>query len=217
MERSGFSFSRESLRSNARQRTRTAAGPILATLLLLANLPASAVFAQAMTVVGGSQKAANCYREAQMRDHNLVTHFSLEDCHYALEYVSLNRRDRMATLTNRGILYLALEQPAEALEDFEAAVAIDPDKGEIYVNRGNAWFMSGDLNKAIENYLTAAELGIEQQHLIHLNLGIAYERQRSYRMAETAYEEALALSPQWPLAINNLAALREKMAAEANR
>ena len=76
--------------------------------------------------------------------------------------------------------------------------------------------MSGDLNKAIENYLTAAELGIEQQHLIHLNLGIAYERQRSYRMAETAYEEALALSPQWPLAINNLAALREKMAAEAN-
>lgn len=216
MNLSGSAPKSQSLRSSTRARSSTVAAAVLCAAMLLAALPASPVFAQSMTVLGGNQKAQNCYRQAQIHADELITSSSLEDCHYALEYVSLSRRDRMATYTNRGILYLALEQPAEALADFEAALAMDREKGEIYVNRGNAWFMSGDLNKAVEDYLIAAELGIEQQHLIYLNLGIAYERQRQHRMAETAYEEALALAPQWPLAVNNLNKLREKMAAEAN-
>ena len=216
MKLSRSTTSQDSSGSKTSQRSFPVATAMLGTLLLLAHFPASTVLAQAMTVLGGNQTATNCYQQALTYNPEFITPSSLEDCDYALEHVSLDRRDRMATYTNRGILYLALERPAEALADFEAALAIEPEKGAIYVNRGNAWFMSGDLNMAIEDYLTAADLGIEQQHLVYLNLGIAYDRQRSYRMAEAAYEEALALSPQWPLAINNLEALREKMAAEAN-
>ena len=212
----GSALEDKAMRSTARQRFSTVVLSALCALFLLASFPASTVRPQAMTVIGGNQKAQNCYQQAQMHDDRLITSSSLDDCDYALQYVSLNRVDRMATYTNRGILYLALEQPAQALADFEAAIAIDPNKGEIYVNRGNAWFMSGDLNKAIEDYLHAADLGIEQPRIIYLNLGIAYERQGSLRMAETAYEEALALSPQWPLALNSLTMLREKIEAEAN-
>ena len=201
--------------SNMRRRSTGASALMLCAAWLAGFFPGSPVLAQAMTVIGGNQKAENCYRQAQFADE-LITRFSLEDCHYALNYVSLKRRDRAATLTNRGIVYLALGQPAEALADFEAAMAIDPDKGEIYVNRGNAWFMSGEVNRAIEDYQAAADLGIEQQHIVFLNLGIAYERQGAYGEAEAAYEEALALSPQWSVASDNLMNLREKMAAEAN-
>ena len=57
---------------------------MLGTLFLLVTVPSSTALAQAMTVIGGNQKAANCYRQAQIHDDEFVTPSSLEDCHYAL-------------------------------------------------------------------------------------------------------------------------------------
>ena len=108
------------------------------------------------------------------------------------------------------MVYLARERYQEALEDFEAAARLKSDFGEIYVNRGNLYFMGRSFRKAIDEYNHAIELGLSKEHIAFLNRGMAYENLKDIESAEADYRRALEILPEWSTATRKLEELLEK-------
>ncbi|MAM70986.1 MAG: hypothetical protein CMP91_07600 [Gammaproteobacteria bacterium] len=179
---------------------------ILGSLILFLQ---NGVQAQSVTVLGGNESARNCYQNAQFTDSPgmQVTSRMLEPCNYALEQVQLNRNDRAATFTNRGILLYRLREYDSAFNDFENALLLAPDQAEVFVNRGNAYYMTGEYQSALEDYESALRLGISQTDAVFLNLGMTYERLDNDREAISSYQRALEARPEWNLAQRRLDSL----------
>jgi len=57
----------------------------------------------------------------------------------------------------RGYCYGVTDKMAEALKDFDAALAVSPDYGIVYRMRGDMYLATGDGTKAVENYALAAD------------------------------------------------------------
>jgi tetratricopeptide (TPR) repeat protein len=66
---------------------------------------------------------------------------------------------RMVLLANRAQLLARLGRPKEALEDYAAAIAIDPLFPDYYVDRGNLLFRMGRHLEALADYETALRAG----------------------------------------------------------
>ncbi|WP_260477787.1 tetratricopeptide repeat protein [Nonomuraea sp. WAC 01424] len=66
---------------------------------------------------------------------------------------------RMVLLTNRAQLLAALGRAKEALEDYAAAVAIDPAFPDTYLERGNLLFGLGRTEEALADYERAMRAG----------------------------------------------------------
>lgn len=188
----------------------------MAMLLLAGSMLApSTLFAQPLTVLGGNSSAAECYENASLAaELPAVSNSMIQPCDYALELVNLGVRDRAATFANRGILRMARGDIEAALNDYETALDISPDTAEILVNRGNAWFMTGDFGLAMGDYETALARGINQMDRLYFNIGLTHERLNNTDAAETAYRQALALSPGWAVAQNRLDRMLESRTAD---
>jgi tetratricopeptide (TPR) repeat protein len=65
---------------------------------------------------------------------------ALEVCDLALETERLSRRDRAATLTNRGILHMRDGRNSRALQDYQRSLELMPDLTETKVNIGAALY-----------------------------------------------------------------------------
>ena len=179
-------------------------------------LPAT-LSAQPMVVLGGGQKAQECFMNAEMAARNLpgVGRGLLEACDYTLEFASkLSMKDRAATLANRGIVHAAMGNFDNAMDDYEAAIAIRPSAPEFYINRGNSFFMLRDYSSALEDYEYSIELGIKQLHFAHYNMGMTFERLGNDIAAEREYLLALELEPAWEMAETKLARVRQRMAED---
>ncbi|MGK0297377.1 MAG: tetratricopeptide (TPR) repeat protein [Gammaproteobacteria bacterium] len=149
-----------------------------------------------MSVFTNDSGATGCYRAASIaaRIHYTSTK-ELENCNIALKQSALSFRDRAATLTNRGIIHMALMNYEMAIKDFSSALDIKPDFGEIHVNIGNVYFMDGVYDKAIEQYTSAIVKQTTKVHVAYINRGMAYEKQGDYENAELDYREAMTLLP----------------------
>jgi tetratricopeptide (TPR) repeat protein len=89
--------------------------------------------------------------------------------------------------------YQRTGQLERALEEYEAALKIDPDYAEAWNNVGALHHAAGDLDKAIDGYRRA--LALKKLASTYQNLGAAYLRQEKVREAFDAYRAAYALSP----------------------
>src|SRR5690606_33442803 len=103
--------------------------------------------AHAAIVTVGQGYARDCYEAAALERSDLS---ALELCHSAIREDFLTRQDRSATLINRGIVYLYRGQYAEALADFDAAIANTPNLAEGHTHRGVALLAYHDYRSAIE-------------------------------------------------------------------
>jgi len=173
--------------------------PILAMLsaglLSLVSVPA---FAQAMTVIGGNSYAHDCFTAATFAAAmNSASREDLQSCSNAVQYGSLSRDDLLATLVNRGIVAVALEEYQEAARDYERAVTLEPRSGEVFVNRGNLFFMGEAFDKAVAEYSTAIKLGLGKEHVAYYNRGLAYEKMKNPENAAADYRRASELAPEW--------------------
>ena len=81
----------------------------------------------------GSTNASSCYRESLAP----FSDYGLRFCTDAIRQDDLLLRDRAATYTNRGIIYAAHGKLDAAMADHNEALLLSPDKGKVYVNRGN--------------------------------------------------------------------------------
>ena len=103
-------------------------------ILVLALALATPAMAQ-MSVSAGSGIAHDCYEDAKKPGRPME---SIATCTAALDHGGLSPADRAATLVNRGVLYDVLKNYQAAWADYNAALRINPELGDGYINRGAA-------------------------------------------------------------------------------
>jgi Tfp pilus assembly protein PilF len=104
-----------------------------------------------------------------------------------------------------GLLYLDLQRPELALEQFQKVVEIDPKMADGWFHRGVALSEMRRWDEAIESYRKAVALPtLSVPDLAHQSLGMALYNVRRYSEAEQALRFAINLDPQLQAAYYNL-------------
>ena len=166
-----------------------------------------------MDVLTGDSYARDCYRAASVAARiHYTSHEDLESCEFALRFSAMSLRDRAATLTNRGIIQMSLENYEAAIQDYTSALKLKPEFGEIYVNIGNVYYMGKVFDKAIEEYTSAIERQTTKIHIAYLNRGMAYENLEDWDNAEADYRTAMEIIPDAALPAVRLDQLLRKKA-----
>lgn len=156
----------------------------------------------AVTVLGGGM-AEDCYKAVEYG--GIPVGKALDLCTMALEVEPLKRRDRAATYTNRGILYMRMGNNTRALWDYERGLNMMPDLQETRVNIGAALYNL----KRYPEALTALNLGIatediEARSIAHYNRGLTHEKLGDLQLAYEDFREALRLDPEFAMAASQL-------------
>jgi tetratricopeptide (TPR) repeat protein len=171
-----------------------------AALALLGPVLAAPAFGAA-TVIGGGL-GRECYLAAEFkRERNM----SLDVCNRALEEEQLQRRDRAATLVNRGIVHMHGKDLVRALADYEAAIRLEPRLAEAHVNRGIALlYMGGEDQAAIAALTHGLSLNPVRPEVAYYTRAVAYEVVGNVRAAYDDYQAAAAARPGWEEPIEQL-------------
>lgn len=136
-------------------------------------------------------------------------------CNEALKDPGLLERDRASTLVNRGVIFNNARKVESALADFAAALAIDPDIPEAYLNRGNSKFFQGKPDEAIADFTRAIDLKIDRIAAAYYNRALAYAAQGRFEEAKADIQAALAADPSLKQANDQLAAINRILAGKA--
>lgn len=181
---------------------RTAFGAVAAVFALAVCAPSEAVAqprpdAAARTQIGGTSAAGRCHRavETGNTDDNAIN-----QCTRAIEQERLVRADLIAAYNNRGVLRLRRREGVLALADFEAALQLDPEVGEVHLNRGAALVMVNRPGPAVAAITEALSLGVAEPHKAYFNRAAARESLGDVRGAYEDYSAALQIRPDWPAA-----------------
>jgi tetratricopeptide (TPR) repeat protein len=110
------------------------------------------------------------------------------------------------------------ETRAEAIEAYERALCLDPEKLDALLNCGTLCYEEGNLKKAGEYFTRALRVDPESA-LAHFNLGSVLEEIGRLEAARLHLRDAVRLDPDYPDAHYNLAFVCEKLGAynEARR
>lgn len=166
--------------------------------VLIAGLYSGAALGQAMTILGADSYARDCFMAAGVAAQvHSADRGELRNCTLALESAHLSQRDLLATYVNRGIIFAALGRYDSAEQDYASAIDLDPQSGEVYVNRGNLAFLKQDYQRAIREYDKGLELGVSANQVAFFNRGMAFEHLEQYEHAESDYRRAIELAPEW--------------------
>src|SRR6266852_4477582 len=107
---------------------------------------------------------------------------------------------------------------AQAIEAYDHALSIDPQKVDALLNCGTLCYEEGNLKKAAEYFMRAFRVDSESA-LAHFNLGSVLEEVGRLEAARLHLRNAVRLDPSYPDAHYNLAFVCEKFGArnEAQR
>jgi len=110
------------------------------------------------------------------------------------------------------------ETRAEAIDAYDHALCIDPQKLDALLNCGTLFYEEGNLKKAAEYFERALQADPENA-LAHFNLGSVLEEVGRLEAARLHLRHAVRLDPSYPDAHYNLAFVCEKLGAhnEARR
>ena len=164
-------------------------------LLTSAALIAVAAPAGAAVTVLGSSNARMCYEAADTDAPPIRT--SLEACDTALNGEAASTFDIVATHVNRGILRSRLGDLEGAMSDFDAALAIDPNQPEAYLNKGVALIRKDNPDAALPLFTIALEKKTRRPALAYYGRGIAHEELGNIKSAYADYKRAVAEAPNW--------------------
>ena len=106
------------------------------------------------------------------------------------------------TRNNLGALYLGRKQYAEAMEQFDAAIQINPHGVNSYVGRGMVQFQLGQTDDALASFSRAAELA--PSPLAWFWTGRCHEARGEKNFAIRDYQAALRIAPQFTSARSRL-------------
>lgn len=163
---------------------------LFAVALAGATLPAHAAIS---TIGGGFGRA--CYEAAELRRDPRA---SLEVCDRALSEEMLSRRDRAATLVNRGIIRMRARDLKAALADYEEALRNDPGVAEAHINRGIALLHIGNRDReAVEALTQGLAMNPARPEVALYSRAVAYEMLGDVRQAFNDYSAAAAANPNW--------------------
>ncbi len=161
-----------------------------------ALLAAIAVPAIAGITTIGSSAAELCYEAAEAEGPGTAS--SIGYCDEALVPGALIGYELVATHVNRGILRLRRGQLDAAIADFDAAIGIDPDEPEAYLNKGMATLRQpGGWEQAVPLFTTAIAKRTRKPAIAYFGRAVAQEMGGRIRAAYFDYRQASALSPGW--------------------
>lgn len=120
-----------------------------------------------------------------------------EVCTNALDNEPLTLRDQAGTHVNRGVLRLRAGSYDSAASDFDAAVRLQPELGEAYVNRGVLLMAEERYADALAQIDKGIEYGVEEPAKAYYNRALAYEGLDDARNAYENYRKAQELAPEW--------------------
>ena len=103
---------------------------------------------------------------------------------------------------------------AEAIDAYDHALGLDPQKPEALINCGTLYYEDGNLEKASEYFQRALALDAENA-LAHFNLGSVLEEVGELETSRQHLRQAVHLHPDYPDAHYNLAFVCEKLGAYA--
>jgi len=168
---------------------------LLAAATLFAAAGWSSAAGAAVTILGGSTAGRDCYVAAELKRE---TRASLDVCTRALDVDAMSRRDRAATLVNRGIIHMQARDLENAVADYRAAIAIEPDLAEAHVNLGIALLHRGGQDQAAIDILTRAlEMNPARPEVAFYTRAVAHELVGNVREAFEDYSAAAAAAPEW--------------------
>jgi tetratricopeptide (TPR) repeat protein len=164
-------------------------------LMAAAGLAATAAPAPAAVTVLGNSYARTCYQAAVSA---LGGREAIPDCDLAFRQENLSEADRVATHVNRGILKLRAADLDGARADFDAAIRIDPEEPEAYLNKGMALLkLSGDEDQAIGLFDVAIAKRTRRPAIAYFGRAVANEMNGDLKEAYRDYRQASALEPKW--------------------
>ena len=123
--------------------------------------------------------------------------YSLNTCTYALETEVLVKRDRAATLVNRGVIQLRRKKYAAANRDFDTAIRLQPAMGEAWVNRGAALIAQKRWQEGMVDIDKGLSLGPDEPEKAYFNRALAWEALDDMEAAWRDYSKAVELKPDW--------------------
>jgi Tfp pilus assembly protein PilF len=150
---------------------------------------------QAGVQVLGKSLASACSSAALGAGSSLS---SLDTCTRALTEEPLTAEVRAATLVNRGILQMRRRSFEAASQDFERALQIQPEMGEVYANRGAIHVVEGRFREGVADFNRALALGLEMPERTYFNRAVAREWLDDAKGAYLDYRKAAELNPEWP-------------------
>lgn len=166
---------------------------VFASAALALSLGFAAPASASVFVLGGGLAEA-CSRfaiEGRSDDNALST------CTYALDTESLAKRDRAATLVNRGVIELRRKAYAAANRDFDTAIRLQPSMGEAFVNRGAALIAQRRWQDGLADIDRGLALGPDEPEKAYFNRALAWEGLDNLEAAWRDYSRALELRPDW--------------------
>jgi tetratricopeptide (TPR) repeat protein len=168
--------------------------PVRAAFVFVLSSMLAAPAGAAVTVIG-SNAARQCYEAAEApfaaRPETLAM------CDRALDGPPLSTRDLVATYVNRGILRVRGGDLAGGIEDFDAAIARDPDVAEAWFNRGVALLRTRGAAAALPSFEEAVARGTDQPALAYFGRAVALEALGNVRGAYADFRRASELAPGW--------------------
>ena len=168
------------------------------TLFLSAAVAIAATAASSPAGAGlvtiGNSTARDCYEAAVARsaDRNSFNH-----CDIALDQEALSRKDKAATLVNRGALYLRGHNYRSAGRDFDAALKTDSNNAEAWLNLAIIRLQQGGSSEAMPMIEKSLALNTVRQALAYYSRAIANERMGRVRAAYDDLQRAHSLAPEW--------------------
>ena len=174
----------------------------LVTILVLAAAPALIQDAFAQTVVSrGIGLAHDCFILAKTghdpRD-------GVYTCDQALREEMLSQKDRAATHDNRGVMLDQLGKSEAALDDFNAAIRLDPSLGDPHVNLGSMMIKARKLDEALVHINKGLDLGMSFPHIGYYDRAVAEQLMGRYKDAYYDYKKVLELEPEFKQASERL-------------
>ena len=140
----------------------------------------------------GSENAKKC--EEFAREYIAMPAW-VKICDQAISEQSLSAQNRQATLFNRGLLYMNLDQIELARADFQSIINETPNFGDAYLSLGTIEANVQNYGRAKDYALKALSYEVEQTDRVYVLLGWVAEHQFDFPAAREAYETALKLKP----------------------
>ena len=148
----------------------------------------------AITTIGATDAAA-CYENAR-NDFASDT----RPCDKALSDAVTTRSDKKKTFVNRGIIHNRNGAIQSAIADFNAAINMDDQLAEAFLNRGNSYYLASRYNDALSDYEHSLSLDVNKPWAAWYNIGLVYDAKKDPVEARAAYEKSLELNPNFTLA-----------------
>jgi tetratricopeptide (TPR) repeat protein len=162
----------------------------IATLML----PLSAAYGAVFTVGGPLSKL--CYEAAAAHDDRQS---AVEGCTRSLDEEGLLKPDRAATYVNRGILHMIRGDDTDADADFNAALALDQNLPDAWLNKGFIRLREGNGREALPLLEEGIQRKPDRRALAIFARGIAYEQMGRFDSAYADLKRAHELEPGWSL------------------